>query len=220
MSISTVSSLLKQVMTSMSLQQKDLAVVLDVPLDRVKSLTSGKVKKLSSDETRRLVQTLNLSAHWLATGEGPMFDAQGGQALGRQLSQLRMCSAAVNAMGLMGEVGAGVRDIAYGVAINNSDVVLSGVAILQPALPQDEQVLLDSYRRCNAEARNNLIQTAALLSAGIPVIHQPTPRRQTTPKRTENIPQSVNMTNHAVGGVQIGVASNKVRTKVVTQPKE
>lgn len=31
-----------------------------------------------------------------------------------------------------------------------------------------EQVLIDSYRRCNAEARRNLIQTAALLSAGLP----------------------------------------------------
>ena len=30
-----------------------------------------------------------------------------------------------------------------------------------------EQVLIDSYRRCNAEAKRNLIQTAALLSAGM-----------------------------------------------------
>lgn len=31
-----------------------------------------------------------------------------------------------------------------------------------------EQVLLDSYRRCNAQARQHLIQTAALLAAGVP----------------------------------------------------
>lgn len=30
-----------------------------------------------------------------------------------------------------------------------------------------EQVLIDSYRRCNADAKRNLIQTAALLSAGM-----------------------------------------------------
>ncbi len=30
-----------------------------------------------------------------------------------------------------------------------------------------EQVLLDSYRRCNAQARQNLIQTAALFAAGL-----------------------------------------------------
>lgn len=34
-------------------------------------------------------------------------------------------------------------------------------------LPADERVLVDAYRRCNAEAKRNLIQTAALLSAGM-----------------------------------------------------
>lgn len=36
-----------------------------------------------------------------------------------------------------------------------------------PALDSAEQVLLDSYRRCGAQARQNLIQTAALLAAGV-----------------------------------------------------
>lgn len=33
-------------------------------------------------------------------------------------------------------------------------------------LPPDEQVLIDSYRRCSPDAKRNLIQSAALLSAG------------------------------------------------------
>lgn len=37
-----------------------------------------------------------------------------------------------------------------------------------PAHDAAEQVLLDSYRRCNAQARQHLIQTAALLAAGMP----------------------------------------------------
>ena len=37
-----------------------------------------------------------------------------------------------------------------------------------PAHDGAEQVLLDSYRRCNAQARQHLIQTAALLAAGMP----------------------------------------------------
>ena len=37
-----------------------------------------------------------------------------------------------------------------------------------PALDVAEQVLLDSYRRCKPEARQHLIQAAALLSAGLP----------------------------------------------------
>jgi transcriptional regulator with XRE-family HTH domain len=34
-------------------------------------------------------------------------------------------------------------------------------------LPPDERVLVDAYRNCNAQARQALIQTAALLSAGM-----------------------------------------------------
>lgn len=34
-------------------------------------------------------------------------------------------------------------------------------------LDSAERVLVDSYRRCNDQARQNLIQTAALLSAGL-----------------------------------------------------
>lgn len=34
-------------------------------------------------------------------------------------------------------------------------------------LPSDERVLVDAYRRCSADAKRNLIQTAALLSAGL-----------------------------------------------------
>jgi transcriptional regulator with XRE-family HTH domain len=34
-------------------------------------------------------------------------------------------------------------------------------------LPSDERVLVDAYRRCNAQAKQALIQTAALLSAGM-----------------------------------------------------
>ena len=37
----------------------------------------------------------------------------------------------------------------------------------QPAHDAAEQVLLDSYRRCSSQARQNLIQTAALLAAGL-----------------------------------------------------
>lgn len=54
----------------------------------------------------------------------------------------------------------------------------NGGAATDPA----EQVLLDSYRRCSAPARTNLIQTAALLAAGIGVqtsTATPAPRRTT-----------------------------------------
>lgn len=34
-------------------------------------------------------------------------------------------------------------------------------------LPADERVLIDAYRRCSPDARRHLIQSAALLSAGV-----------------------------------------------------
>lgn len=45
--------------------------------------------------------------------------------------------------------------------------VLTGARTPQVTIPPDEQVLLDSYRRCNQQSRAHLIQTAALLSAGM-----------------------------------------------------
>lgn len=66
-------------------------------------------------------------------------------------------------------------------------------------LPPDERVLVDAYRRCNAEAKRNLIQTAALLSAGMGA----------APARKAGTGQ------HAVGdgNIQIGSVGAKARVK-------
>ena len=70
-----LSDQVKQLMTACALKQQGLADVLEVPLHRVKSLSSGKVQKLDRDEIRVLVEKLNLSSSWLATGEGEMFQS-------------------------------------------------------------------------------------------------------------------------------------------------
>jgi len=182
------------------LKQKDLADVLGVPLDRVKSLTSGKVKKLDPDETRRLVQTLNLNAHWLATGTGEMFNSVGGEQVGAMLTQLKLSATRVAEMDLDEEDSMAARDIAMGVNAGKQDVVVSAIQRLRKELPPDEQMLLDTYRRCTREAKANLIQTAALLSAGLP--GQPVPQ---TPAMGNN-----NQVNSAPGAVQIKGTGNFV----------
>lgn len=58
-----------------------------------------------------------------------------------------------------------------------------------PATDPAEQVLLDSYRRCGAQAKQNLIQTAALLSAGLGSSAMATPA-----------PSSKSRTRSAAGG--------------------
>lgn len=154
-------------MQECGLKQKDLADVLGVTLDRVKSLTSGKVKKFDPDETRRLVQTLNLNAHWLATGSGAMFNPHGGEQLGSVLTQLKLSSARVLELGLEGDDAQAARDIATGVAAGNLAMVQSALEVLRHKPEPNEQLLLDSYHRCTPQAKSNLIQTAVLLSAGM-----------------------------------------------------
>ncbi len=69
-------------------------------------------------------------------------------------------------------------------------------------LPTDEQALLDCYRRCKPEARVNLIQTAALLAAGV----QPTPAKRGAGSSGG---QSVVGDN----AIQIGSVTGKARIK-------
>ena len=45
-------------------------------------------------------------------------------------------------------------------------------------LPPDQQVLVSAYQRCTAEGKHHLIQTAALLSAGMPVAPAASPKRR------------------------------------------
>jgi transcriptional regulator with XRE-family HTH domain len=62
-----------------------------------------------------------------------------------------------------------------------------------------EQVLLDSYRRCKPDAKANLIQTAALLSAGI---SPAAPKAKAKPASEGGM--SMSMSNVGDGNVQIG----------------
>lgn len=68
-----ISSLIKQIKTEHSFSQQDLADVMGVSLDRIKSLSTGRVKKFKPEETQALVARLGIDANWLLTGTGKMF---------------------------------------------------------------------------------------------------------------------------------------------------
>ncbi|WP_233495054.1 hypothetical protein [Paenacidovorax caeni] len=74
-----------------------------------------------------------------------------------------------------------------------------------PAHDAAEQVLLDSYRRCSAQARQHLIQTAALLAAGLP----PAPAKKSAAAAGSGGGQSVVGDN----AIQIGSVTGKARIK-------
>lgn len=69
-----------------------------------------------------------------------------------------------------------------------------------PALDAAEQVLLDSYRRCKPDVKAHLIQTAALLSAGIAPATAPKARS----KAAASGGVSMSMSNVGSGNVQMG----------------
>lgn len=79
-----------------------------------------------------------------------------------------------------------------------------------PASDAAEQVLLDSYRRCQPEARVNLIQTAVLLSAGLSP--PSSPRAKSTGPASESVTVG-NLTSSHEGSVQVGYARGKVTVK-------
>ena len=78
-----------------------------------------------------------------------------------------------------------------------------------PALDAAEQVLLDSYRRCKPDAKANLIQTAALLSAGIAPAAAPKSSARSAPASVK----VGNLTSSHDGSVQVGYAGGKVSVK-------
>lgn len=67
-------SITREIMARRHLKQKDLADILGVSLDRVKSLASGRVKKFAADECKKLVEVLGVSEERLASGLGPIFE--------------------------------------------------------------------------------------------------------------------------------------------------
>jgi len=73
-----------------------------------------------------------------------------------------------------------------------------------------ERLLIDSYRVCTNEAKRNLIQSAALLSAGISAA----PKRRVVSSGTPDVKISnMKMKNTAAGGVQVGYAGGAVNVK-------
>ena len=79
-------------MKEFGLQQVGLADAMGVTLDRVKSLTSGKVKNLKREEGEALIKKLHVRGDWLATGEGPMLQSEGERELGRRMDLLKLAS--------------------------------------------------------------------------------------------------------------------------------
>lgn len=184
-------------MKASGIQQSGLAEVMEVSIDRVKSLTSGKVKKLSPDEIRHLVRKLGLNAHWLATGEGAMFsrDESHDEFTNRMQAVNRMAEL-IKAMPLPDLAKAQLCAVMSGNAAHDAPLIAQALAM--QALPPAQQELIAAFEGCSPEGQQHLIQTAKLLSTGMPVAPAISPKRGA--KAEAPAP-----TQHATsGGVNVG----------------
>lgn len=111
--IFSLSELLKRLMRECKLKQADLVELLGVPLDRVKSLTSGKVKNLTREEGEALIRKLNVRAEWLVTGEGAMFQSDSEQALAQKLDALKSATQRATVPGLTDDESARLGEILF-----------------------------------------------------------------------------------------------------------
>ena len=87
-------------MKELKLGQKQLAVVLEVPLHRVKSLTSGRVQKLTREESEALITKLKINPEWLITGEGPMVEDETQDEFISRMQAINHMNAVVSALPL------------------------------------------------------------------------------------------------------------------------
>lgn len=153
-----INSLLRQIMTACELTQRQLADVMGCSLDRVKGLTTGRVKKLSREESAALVRTLKIRGDWLATGEGPMFQSKNEQAFTNSLDILRAATEMATSMTRLSQPQQlTLQEIIY--ATVKKDVATLEKS-LNNVLSQAEANLLDNYRGSSEEGKR-VVEAAA-----------------------------------------------------------
>lgn len=114
-------------MSARGLKQADLAQLLGVPIDRVKSLTSGRVTKLTPNEAKALVQKLHVRGDYIATGEGPIFQSPQETQLDATMQLLKEASTTVQTLGISERYQMFVRDILFGVALKKAELIITTI---------------------------------------------------------------------------------------------
>lgn len=152
---------MKILMRESGLTQKALAELLGVSLDRVKSLTSGRVQKLTREESEALVKKLHIRAEWLVTGEGPMFQSAPEQEFQRRLDVVAKASRQSAAAYLQPDQTDLLQQIMMAAEVGDSVTLRR---LLRP-LSERAAALLDDYERMSEDDRRALERTAAGLAA-------------------------------------------------------
>lgn len=136
-------------MASRGLSQRDLAQLLDVSLDRVKSLTAGRVQKLAPAEAKALVEKLHVHGEYLATGKPPIFKRPNEMELERRME----------AIGSANKISHQVQDQSA-----RHEVQRQVFEALVGSLDAREQHLLSCFRRADERGKVAVLRVAESLT--------------------------------------------------------
>lgn len=150
-------------MKECGLSQRAFAEVIEASLDRVKSITSGRVKNLTHEESAALIKKLHVRGDWLVTGEGPMFQAGMSKQFTELLAIVKSASETAGSLPLPPEQRRLVQEILFYLQAGKS-VALVDLLERFTALTPDEAALLDNYRNTAEEKRSAIREVGAALA--------------------------------------------------------
>lgn len=149
--------MLQEIKSALNLTQIKLAEAMGVKVDRVKSLTSGKVAKLTQAETKSLVENLHVNPGWLATGDGDMFQSSSEQAFSNHLNSLQQATKAVMSLNLSDERKRQVRDILFAVSENKTELIERAFSIFSTQA-SDQSVMVPRYDAKGSSGPGSLVE--------------------------------------------------------------
>lgn len=170
-----ISTLIKQLMFAKSLSQKDLSDLLGVSIDRVKNITSGRVKNLTREEGEALIRKLNIRGDWLATGEGEMFQSAEEARAFNVMDKLGSASQIAKSLGLSPEQANAVMQLLFFAETGNAEAARRAIDELagpsKTTLANEEtiyQAVLDAVDLLSLEKKvdaNQLAKAVVKLAA-------------------------------------------------------
>lgn len=228
-----IDALLKKVMRECKLRQPELAEVLGTSLDRVKSLTSGRVKNLTREESEALIGKLDIRADWLITGEGPMFqyDEETQDEFVNRMQAIKRLGALINAMPLSQITRMRLSIVMTGDAEQDGRLLfdaitaeargldfvtgapIDGALGSQRVKSPDAQLWAECYDGFSPEVKKRELRRAMGVSPSGQETPEPKPdaplgANSATPSMGNN-----NQVNSALGAVQIKGSGNSVRSR-------
>jgi len=166
--MNVISTLLNLVMKEFKIDHAGLAEIIEVKIQRVRDLASGRVKKLTREESELLVSKLGIRAEWLITGDGPMLqDNEPQDEFVDRVRAINQGQALLNAMPISDATRQKTGALLTGDAAQDGQLIAyalrSEMAPLPP-LTARESDLLENYRAAPEDAKKALETTSSYLA--------------------------------------------------------